>query len=51
MSLVKEDDEMSMMKAMNDVRAKVLDYYKPVVLALVEMWLKSREEIVVARWL
>ena len=36
-----------MMRVMNDMRAKVLDYYKPDVLALVETRLKGREEIVV----
>ena len=43
----KDGGEMSMMRVMDDMRAKVLDYYKPDVLALVEMWLKGTEEIVV----
>ena len=43
----KDGGEMSMIMVMNDMRAKVLDYYKPDVQALVETWLKGREEIVV----
>ena len=43
----RDGGEMSMMRVMNDMRAKVLDYCKPDVLALVETWLKDREEIVV----
>ena len=36
-----------MMRVVNDIRAKVLDHYKPDILALVETWRKGREEIVV----
>ena len=43
----KDGGEMSMMRVVNDIRAKVLDYYKPDALALIETWLKHRKEIVV----
>ena len=43
----KDGGDMSMMRMVNDMREEVLDYYKPDILALVETWLKGREEIVV----
>ena len=42
----KDGGEMSMMRVVNDIRAKVLDHYKPDILALVETWRKGREIVV-----
>ena len=40
------------MRAVHDMRAEVIDYYRPDVIALVETWLKGEEEIMVEgyRW-
>ena len=40
------------MRAVHDMRAEVIDYYRPDVIALVETWLEGEEETVVEgyRW-
>ena len=40
----KEGSGMEQMREDHDVRAKVIDFYKPDVVALVETWLKGEEE-------
>ncbi|MDA8031154.1 MAG: endonuclease/exonuclease/phosphatase family protein, partial [Alphaproteobacteria bacterium] len=44
--------EMEKMREGHDMRAKVIDFYKPDVVALVETWLRGEEEIAVEgyRW-
>ena len=48
----KDGSGMEQMREVHDMRAEVLDFYKPDVVALVETWLKGEEEIGVKgyRW-
>ena len=48
----KDGNEMVQMRERHDMRAEVIDFYRPSVMALVEAWLKREEEIVVEgyRW-
>ena len=41
----KDGSEMEEMREVHDMRAEVLHFYKPDVVALVETWLKGEEEI------
>ena len=48
----KDGSNWEKMRAVHDVRAEVIDFYRPDVITLVETWLKGEEEIVVegCRW-
>ena len=48
----KDGNNWEEMRAVHDVKAEVIDYYRPDVIALVETWLKGEEEIMVEgyRW-